>query len=97
MTAEAATRFRPNPDVVGRVFDGAEILVHLGSNLMFELNPTASRVFRLLSDGHDVDAIVARLAVEFEADDGETAAGEHRGEWRAELAEADHRDARQRC
>ena len=32
-----------------------------------------------------------------ETDHGEAAAGEHRGERRAELAEADDRDARQSC
>jgi asparagine synthase (glutamine-hydrolysing) len=67
-------RFRTHPDVIGRDFDGAEILVHLGTNTMFELDPTASRIFRWLVDGLGVDEIALRLAAEFESEDREIAA-----------------------
>ena len=51
-----------------------------------------------LDDRHlaGIQRIDQHLA-DVEADHGETAAGEHRGERRSKLAEADDRDARESC
>jgi hypothetical protein len=41
------------------------VLIHLETNRIFELNATGSRVWSLLEEGLDRDAICARLQEEF--------------------------------
>src|SRR5215510_5014894 len=52
---------RPNPDVIAKRLDDAAVLVHLGTNRIFELNGTGMRVWELLGQGLGVDGIVRRL------------------------------------
>jgi predicted transcriptional regulator len=44
------------------------VLVHLATNQIFELNDTGARVWELLHEGVAGDALVDRLAAEFEVD-----------------------------
>jgi uncharacterized NAD-dependent epimerase/dehydratase family protein len=44
----------------------AAVLIHLESNRIFELNATGSRIWALLEQGVDRDAICARLQEEFD-------------------------------
>ena len=63
---EAAHRaYAPAPGVVGREMGGAAVLIHLGSNRIFELNPTGARIWSLVCEGHDRGAIAQRLRAEF--------------------------------
>ncbi len=58
----------PNPDVVFKRLDDRMVLVHLGTNQIFELNDTGARVWELLQEGITGDALLDRLAAEFDVD-----------------------------
>ena len=55
-----------NPDVVSRRTGETAVLIHMPSGSVFELNATGARVWDLLSEGLDLDAIGERLAAEFD-------------------------------
>lgn len=61
-------RFTPNPDVVFKRLDDRIVLVHLGTNQIFELNATGARVWELLQEGIAGDALFNRIADEFDVD-----------------------------
>lgn len=50
-----------------QVKDGA-VLIHLGTNQIYDLNRTGYRVWQLLQDGSDSASIRDRLRQEFEVD-----------------------------
>ena len=58
----------PNPDVVFKRLDDRMVLVHLGTNQIFELNDTGARVWELLQEGLATDSLFDRLTDEFEVD-----------------------------
>ena len=60
--------YTPNPDVAFKRLDDRMVLVHVASNQIFELNDTGARVWELLHEGIAGDALVDRLATEFEVD-----------------------------
>jgi len=60
--------YTPNPDVVFKRLEDRMVLVHLGTNQIFELNDTGARVWELLQEGIRVDALVDHLTGEFEVD-----------------------------
>jgi hypothetical protein len=62
-----AAKLRPSPDVIARNVGTSAVLIHLDSNRIFELNATGSRVWTLLEEGLDRDAICARLHAEFDS------------------------------
>jgi len=62
-----ATPLRPSPDVVSRSVGSAAVLIHLGTNRIFELNETGSRIWSLLEQGLDRDAVCAQIHQEFDA------------------------------
>jgi hypothetical protein len=49
------------------------VLVHVGTNRIFELNESGAKVWRLLDEGCDVDEIVRRLTEEFDVDETQAA------------------------
>ena len=51
--------------------NGSAVLVHLDTNLIYELNPTGARIWSLLEQGLDRNALCERLREEFSAPDGE--------------------------
>ena len=59
---------KPAPDVLARRMPGGAVLVHLPSNRIFELNETGARVWELLAEGVDGEALIGRLGSEFAAD-----------------------------
>jgi Coenzyme PQQ synthesis protein D (PqqD) len=61
---------RANAEVVARRMDEEVVLVHLGTDRIYTLNPTGARFWDLLESGLDRDAIKAALLAEFEV--GET-------------------------
>jgi hypothetical protein len=59
---------RVDPQVVFRRLGDQMVLVHLGTNQIFELNETAARLWELLTPDGDVAAVESRLVEEFEVD-----------------------------
>jgi hypothetical protein len=68
-TPDDMPAFRPSPDVLMRKVGDEFVLVHMGRNQIFALNPTAARLWELLNEGHDLAAAVAQLTQEFDVDD----------------------------
>jgi hypothetical protein len=63
------TGFRPHPDVLARRVGEEVVLVHMGRNEIFALNPTGARLWELLSEGRSRVEAVERLKTEFDASD----------------------------
>jgi Coenzyme PQQ synthesis protein D (PqqD) len=61
-------RIEVSPDVIAQRLGEQTILVHLDTNLMFDLNPTASRFWELAQSGRTRAEIEARLLDEFAVD-----------------------------
>jgi hypothetical protein len=59
----------PSAEVVFRKLGDAAVLVHLGTNDIFELNDTGVRIWDLVLQQLPVDAIVATLVAEFAVDE----------------------------
>lgn len=59
---------KPSAEVICRQLGETAVLVHLGTNEIFELNRTGYRVWQLLGEGMDRGAIQLRLAQEFSVD-----------------------------
>jgi len=59
-------QYRPNPEVVSTEIDEDEsVLLSLETQEYYSLNETGSRIWELLSDGHDAEAIAAALTEEW--------------------------------
>jgi hypothetical protein len=67
------TSARPGADVIFRDLEGEAVLLDLASGRYFGLNPVGTRIWVLLDAGSTVDAVVAAIAAEFEADPDEVA------------------------
>ena len=61
------TGFHPHPDVLVRRVGEESVLVHMGRNEIFALNPTGTRLWELLSEGCSRSEAVDRLSTEFDA------------------------------
>jgi Coenzyme PQQ synthesis protein D (PqqD) len=59
---------RRRPDVVARRVGETAVVVHLGSNRIYELNDTGARIWELVGDGATVDELIDRLQREFDVD-----------------------------
>lgn len=59
---------RPSKDVVSRRVGDDIVLVNLQSDEMYSLNSTGARAWELLGEGHDLEAIDATLADEYDVD-----------------------------
>jgi hypothetical protein len=60
---------RPHPEVISKRLDQATVLVHLGTNQIFELNETGTRVWEMLDQGLELEMIVRHLVQEFDIGD----------------------------
>lgn len=60
---------RPSPDVVYRRLGDTAVLVHLGTNEIFELNDSGARLWELLGEGHGLDDAIQTLVREFDVDE----------------------------
>lgn len=65
---------RQAPDVVARRLDDEIVLVNLRTNRIYELSPTAARLWELLGSGCDVEQARERLVAEFEVGETQLAA-----------------------
>ena len=65
----------PNKSVLAAHLDGETVLLHMDSKRYFRLNATAQRIWQLLEQKLDSDAIVQTLTTEFDvtADDARSA------------------------
>lgn len=77
----------PNSDVMFRRLGERMILIHLHTNEIYDLNQTSARLWELLVEVGEPDAIEARLAGEFDVD-----AAELRREVAATLATFEEND-----
>lgn len=57
---------RPSSDVVARRLDDELVLVNLKTSRIYTLNRTGARLWELLAEGNDRDAIEAELLHEFD-------------------------------
>jgi hypothetical protein len=62
------TCWKPAADVITQQMKEEIVLLNLKSNLFYELNHTAARLWQLLSEGHSIDAIKQQLLQEFEVE-----------------------------
>jgi len=68
-TDEFMVRYRSNPDVLTQqVEDDATVIVHLGTNQIYELNGTAGRLWDLLSQGCTPAEAAERLGQEYDVE-----------------------------
>jgi hypothetical protein len=65
-TREDMTAFRPSPDVLMRKVGDEFVLVHMSRNQIFSLNPTAARLWELLTEGCSRADALAQLTQEFD-------------------------------
>lgn len=63
-----AAAFVISEDVVSRRMGEEMVLVHLRTNQIHTLNPTAARTWELLQGGHDLEEIKRVLLGEFEVE-----------------------------
>jgi coenzyme PQQ synthesis protein D (PqqD) len=68
---------RPNTHVLCRQVKDGAVLIHLGTNQIYDLNRTGYRIWQLLQEGSDSAAICDTLRREFDVDPA-IAAGELR-------------------
>ncbi len=66
--ARSAGRFRPDRQVIARRVDAGTVLIHLGTNRIYELNATGTRIWELLDAGCDAEGIRAQLQQEFDVE-----------------------------
>lgn len=57
---------RPKPDVIARRLGSSVVLVDLQTNRIYELNQTGARIWELVVEGHDLEAIETTLQAEFD-------------------------------
>jgi Coenzyme PQQ synthesis protein D (PqqD) len=58
-------RFQVNPETVANRMGEQMVLVHLGTDRIFELNSSAARIWDLLVEGRDQQEIERSLCEEF--------------------------------
>jgi len=58
--------WEPDPEVVTQRVEGETVLVHLRTNEIYALNPTASRAWDLLATGANREAVQEELQREFD-------------------------------
>jgi hypothetical protein len=61
-----ATVLQSCADVVYRRLGDTAVVVHLGTNEIFELNDTGARIWELTGEGRPADAVIDALCAEFD-------------------------------
>ena len=63
-------RIRPHPDVLVQTLpDGEAVLLHMGSEVYFGLDPIGARMWETLADTGDIETTASRLLSEFEVEE----------------------------
>ena len=65
-TINAKSRLRIPDDVVFRDVIGEAMILHLGSGTYFGLDPVGTRIWQLIAEGRDIDAVCAAMGDEFD-------------------------------
>lgn len=65
---DSNTTWRAKPEVEVQELEGNLVLVHLGTNRLFELNETATRFWELLVSGHGFESIFNEMVGEYEVE-----------------------------
>lgn len=60
--------WRVRPEVEVQQLEGNQVVVHLGTNRLFELNETAARFWELLADGSRLESILDQMLSEYKVD-----------------------------
>lgn len=68
MTLRSWSAYAPSGGLIARRLGDEMVIVNLGRSRIYELNPTATRLWELLADGLDVPALARRLAEEYDVD-----------------------------
>jgi hypothetical protein len=68
-----SSAFRPDPDVVAQRLGDEIVLVHMNTDRIFVLNRTGARLWELLCEQFDQEAIRRRLVSEFDVDEAQVA------------------------
>ena len=63
---KAETKMVIPAQVMSRQVGDETVILDLGSGMYFGLDPVGARIWQLLSEGHQLDAIVAALLAEYE-------------------------------
>ncbi|MDX1687616.1 MAG: PqqD family protein [Candidatus Promineifilaceae bacterium] len=69
MTHSLPRRVIPSSDVLFRELEGEAVMLDLGSERYFGLDEVGARVWQLLDEHHDVDAVVAQMLAEYEVEE----------------------------
>ena len=70
-TASLGLPLQPHPDVEAKRLGDALVLVHLGTNRIYELNSTAARLWELCDAGHDLAQIIVQMGEEFDVQESQ--------------------------
>lgn len=62
---------RPDRDVIARRVDAGTVLIHLGTNRIYEMNATGTRIWELLRSGCNAAGIRSQLQREFAVEEAE--------------------------
>jgi hypothetical protein len=74
MMTDLGAALRPHPHVIAKRLDEtAVVLVHMGTNSIFELNETGAKVWELLAEGVSTEGIVRQLVEQFEVEEVQAA------------------------
>ena len=69
-TDSAGGRLRPHPDVLAQTLpEGEVVLLHMGSEVYFGLDPIGARMWEALADTGDIEAVAAQLASEYDVEE----------------------------
>lgn len=71
MTDQMSLTFSISPDVLAQELDGETVLLDLKSDKYFGLDPVGTRVWQLLGEGENSEAIVDRMVDEFDVEIGQ--------------------------
>jgi Coenzyme PQQ synthesis protein D (PqqD) len=66
VASDPSAHWQPVPDVVTQLVEGETVLVHLQTNEIYALNPTATRAWELLAAGMNRGAVQETLEKEFD-------------------------------
>lgn len=66
--SERKVRPQPSADIVAQGMQGSVVLLNIKTNLFYELNDTAARLWELLNTDQSLDEIHRVLLEEFEVD-----------------------------
>jgi hypothetical protein len=61
-------RLTPNDAVVAAEVDQQAILLHVDTGVYYGLDEVGTRIWSLLSDGHDTPSVLSTLAEEYDVD-----------------------------